>query len=90
MEFGLGNLITIALAVLGYAAGYGILNQKVNDLRDQRKVCENRFEKVETEHDASIKSLTDTVHNIETTLNQLVGRLDMFFSNISINITKKD
>ena len=90
MEVTVGSVITVVSLVIAYAVGYGILNQKVNDLRDQRKVCENRFEKVETEHDASIKSLTDTVHNIETTLNQLVGRLDMFFSNISINITKKD
>lgn len=90
MEFGLGNLITIALAVLGYAIGYGILNQKVTDLRDQRKVCEKRFEKVETETDASIKTLTETVHSIDKTLNQLVGRLDMYFSTTSIHLTKKD
>jgi len=90
MEFGLGNLITIALAVLGYAIGYGILNQKVNDLRDQRKNCDKRFENIESEHASSNKQLTDTVHNIEATLNQLVGRIDMFFSTTSIHLTKKD
>lgn len=90
MEFQIGNVITIALAVLGYAIGYGILNQKVNDLRDQRKLCDKRFDNIESEHASSNKTLTDTVHNIESTLNQLVGRLDMFFSNISINIIKKD
>jgi len=90
MEFGLGNLITIALAVLGYAVGYGILNQKVNDLRDQRKNCDKRFENIENEHASSNKQLTDTVHNIEATLNQLVGRIDMFFSTTSIHLTKKD
>ena len=90
MEVTVGSVITVVSLVIAYAVGYGILNQKVNDLRDQRKLCEKRFDNIESEHATSNKTLTDTVHNIESTLNQLVGRLDMFFSNISINITKKD
>ena len=90
MEVTVGSVITVASLVIAYAIGYGILNQKVNDLRDQRKNCDKRFENIENEHASSNKQLTDTVHNIESTLNQLVGRLDMFFSNISINIVKKD
>ena len=85
-----GSVITVVSLVIAYAVGYGILNQKVNDLRDQRKLCDKRFDNIESEHASSNKTLTDTVHNIESTLNQLVGRLDMFFSNISINIIKKD
>lgn len=90
MEVTVGSVITVASLVIAYAVGYGILNQKVNDLRDHRKLCEKRFDNIESEHATSNKTLTNTVHNIESTLNQLVGRLDMFFSNISINIVKKD
>ena len=90
MEVTVGSVITVVSLVIAYAVGYGILNQKVNDLRDQRKNCDKRFENIENEHASSNKQLTDTVHNIEATLNQLVGRIDMFFSTTSIHLTKKD
>jgi len=90
MEVTVGSVITVVSLVIAYAIGYGILNQKVNDLRDQRKNCDKRFENIESEHASSNKQLTDTVHNIEATLNQLVGRIDMFFSTTSIHLTKKD
>ena len=90
MEVTVGSVITVVSLAIAYAVGYGILNQKVNDLRDQRKNCDKRFENIENEHASSNKQLTDTVHNIEATLNQLVGRIDMFFSTTSIHLTKKD
>ena len=90
MDVTIGSVITVVSLVIAYAVGYGILNQKVNDLRDQRKLCEKRFDNIESEHASSNKQLTDIVHNIEATLNQLVGRIDMFFNTISIHLTKKD
>ena len=90
MEVTVGSVITVVSLVIAYAVGYGILNQKVNDLRDQRKLCEKRFDNIESEHASSNKQLTDIVHNIEATLNQLVGRIDMFFNTTSIHFTKKD
>ena len=90
MEVTVGSVITVVSLVIAYAVGYGILNQKVNDLRDHRKLCEKRFDNIESEHASSNKQLTDIVHNIEATLNQLVGRIDMFFSTTSIHLTKKD
>lgn len=77
--FNVGNLITIVSAAIMFAFGYGTLAQKVKDITEHKKTCEKRFDCIEKDHQDNNKQLTDTVRQIEKTLDQLVGKIDMFF-----------
>lgn len=63
MEMNLGNIITLALGVITFAFGYGILSQRV-------KTIECRLEELDAIR-IEIRKISDTLQN-------LVGRIDVF------------
>lgn len=65
MELNIGNIITLVLGVITFAFGYGILSQRV-------KSIECRLEELDAIR-IEIRKISDTLQN-------LMGRIDVFFS----------
>ena len=78
MEFSIANIITLALAIGTALIGYGSLHQKVKDICEHRKVCERRFEAIESDHDSNIKGIREEIKSISALLNQLIGKIDIY------------
>lgn len=64
MEINLGNIITLALGIITFAFGYGILSQKV-------KAIESRLGELDV--------IRQDIRNISDTLQRLCGKIDVFF-----------
>ena len=63
MEITLGNIVTIVVALISVAFGYGMLNQRVKSL--ESKVSE-------------IDEIKAELHKISDTLQKLSGQFEMF------------
>ena len=63
MEITLGNIVTIGVALISVAFGYGMLNQRVKSL--ESKVSE-------------IDEIKAELHKISDTLQKLSGQFEMF------------
>lgn len=67
-----GTLFTVGLA-------YGLLKADIIALKNQRSICDKKFESIEKRHDSSTEGIRAEVKSISNTLNQLVGKIDLFF-----------
>lgn len=63
MEITIGNLITIGLAIISFIFGYATLHQRVRHL-------ENKINEIDT--------LRSDIRKISDSLQNLMGKLDMF------------
>ena len=63
MEITIGNIITLALAVVSFIFGYATLHQRVRQL-------ESKINEIDT--------LRQDIRNISDTLQNLMGRIDIF------------
>lgn len=86
MELTLGNIIQIGTILVSLGVVYGVLNQKINGILNQRKVCGKRFENIEREHNETNKQIRDEIKQISGSLNQLTGKIDLFFSMYKSNM----
>lgn len=80
MELTLANIIQIAVLLVGIGATYGVLNQKITNLVCNKQSCDKRFEVIEREHDATNQQIRDEIKQISGALNQLIGKIDVFFA----------
>jgi len=79
MELTLGNLITVVIALASAVFTYGSLSQKVRDIEYHRQECLKRFEIIESDTDGAVKQLASRIDAQGATLNQIAGKLDLFF-----------
>lgn len=75
----LGILLTIGGYLLGIGVVYGVLKTRIDNLERQRQICDKRFDTIEENHSTAIDGIREEVKSIANTLNQLVGKIDLFF-----------
>ena len=80
MELTVANIIQIGILLVGLGATYGVLNQKINGILCGREGCAKRFEGIEREHDSTNQQIRDEIKQISGALNQLIGKIDVFFA----------
>lgn len=80
MELTLANIIQIGVLLVGLGATYGVLNQKITGILCSKNDCDRRFEGIEKEHDATNQQIRDEIKQISGALNQLIGKIDVFFA----------
>ncbi|NCB45039.1 MAG: hypothetical protein EOM59_20805 [Clostridia bacterium] len=75
--------LTTAMTIGGYLLGigviYGVLKTKIDNLTNQKQACDKRFDTIERNHTDAIDGIREEVKSIANTLNQLVGKIDLFF-----------
>jgi len=75
--------LTTAMTIGGYLLGigviYGVLKTKIDNLSNQKQACDKRFDAIEENHNTAIDGIREEVKSIANTLNQLVGKIDLFF-----------
>lgn len=76
----LSLVLTIGGYLLGIGVVYGVLKTRIDNLERQKETCDKRFDNIEEQHSSAIDGIREEVKLISTTLNQLVGKIDMFFS----------
>lgn len=79
--FNIGNVITLITGLIGFSVGYGILQQKINQLIENRDACTKRFESIESNHNTAMRELREEMREVNAKLNQLVGMLTKTVSN---------
>ena len=77
MDFSL--LLTIGGYLLGIGVVYGVLKTRIDNLERQKPICDKRFDSIEENHNNAIYGIREEVKSIANTLNQLVGKIDLFF-----------
>ena len=75
----LGTLLNIGGYLLGIGVIYGVLKTEIENLKSRTKSCDKRFESIEENHNNAIDGIREEVKSIANTLNQLVGKIDLFF-----------
>jgi inorganic pyrophosphatase len=80
MELTVANIIQIGILLVGLGVTYGVLNQKIIGLMSTKQGCDKRFEIIEREHDATNQQIRDEIKQISGALNQLIGKIDVFFA----------
>lgn len=80
MELTVANIIQIGILLVGIGATYGVLNQKIAGLACTKQNCDKRFEVIEREHDSTNQQIRDEIKQISGALNQLIGKIDVFFA----------
>ena len=73
------SILQIAGTVFGIGLAYGLLKAEITALKGQRQICDKRFDSIEETHNNSIEGIRGEVKSIANTLNQLVGKIDLFF-----------
>ena len=76
MDFSM--LLTIGGYLLGIGVVYGVLKTRIDNLERQRHICNKRFDSIEENHNSAIDGIRQEVKGIANTLNQLVGKIEMF------------
>ena len=74
----LGMLLTIGGYLLGIGVVYGVLKTRIDNLERQKPICDKRFDSIEENHNSAIDGIRQEVKGIANTLNQLVGKIEMF------------
>lgn len=77
MDF--STVLTIGGYLLGIGVVYGVLKTEIQNLKQQRGICDKRFDSIEENHNTAIDGIREEVKSIANTLNQLVGKIDLFF-----------
>ena len=72
-------LLTIGGYLLGMGVIYGSLKSKIENVDKQQSCIDKRMDNIEERHNAAIDGIRSEVRGINDTLNQLVGKIDMFF-----------
>lgn len=85
MEITLGNVISVVIPIIVGAFGYGALNQKINGMFGDRENCYKRFQAIESNHTNSFEGIRSEMSAMNSTLNQLVGQINTFFSLYNAN-----
>lgn len=78
--FTAGNMITLAIAVIGMAVSWGTLTQRLKNVEDHKNGCEKRFESIENDHDGAIRDLRAEIKEINNSLHELIGMVKIFVS----------
>jgi len=73
-------LLTIGGYLLGMGVIYGTLKAKIENVDKQQSCIDKRMDNIEERHNAAIDGIRSEVRGINDTLNQLVGKIDMFFT----------
>jgi hypothetical protein len=73
-------IITIGGYLLGIGVVYGTLKQKISALEKYQEANDKRMDTFEDRHNIAIDGIREEIRSINGTLNQLVGKIDLFFS----------
>jgi len=73
-------VLTIGGYLLGIGVVYGTLKTRIDNVDKQNNCIEKRMDGIEERHTAAIDGIRTEVREINATLNQLVGKIDWFFS----------
>ena len=70
--------IVVNLIVVGIA--WGKIQTQIDEVLKHRNTCNDRFKSIEEEHNSAIADMRNDMKSISGALNQLIGKIDMFFA----------
>jgi len=73
-------ILTIGGYLLGIGIVYGTLKTRLDNLEKQQCFHEKRMDGLEESHSRAITGIREEIRGIAATLNQLVGKIDGFFT----------
>lgn len=83
MEWIYALMLQVASTLVIIGIAWGIMSAKVKAMQEQicqeRERHEQRFRDIETNHKSSMDILQNQMNVMNNTMNQMIGRLDMFF-----------
>jgi seryl-tRNA synthetase len=80
MEIQTSVIVSIVVNLVLIGIAWGQLTSKVNELRSNRTNCMERFKQIENQHNEAIQDIRDDMKAISGSLNQLIGKIDLFFA----------
>lgn len=70
--------IVTNLVIVGIA--WGKIQTQLDEVLKHKTSCNERFKSIEEEHNSAIADIRDDMKSISGALNQLIGKIDMFFA----------
>lgn len=75
----IGIAVQALVWIVVFSYGYGKLNQRIASVEETKRSCNERFRKIENEHSSTIQDIREEIKSISSSLNQLIGKIDVFF-----------
>jgi hypothetical protein len=80
MEFTVANILQIVILFVGGGIAYGVLDTKIKNIEAHKKICEKKFDAIDSRHNNAIDSIQAEIRAMSASLNQLIGRIDAMFT----------
>jgi hypothetical protein len=82
-------ILSVAVNLIIVGIAYGTIKTKLDEVMNHRGTCNDRFKAIEINHNSAINEMSNEMKAMSGSLNQLIGKIDMFFAQQHLETPKK-